>query len=199
MTKTSHCSLFLASCVLTSAVFAQTPAPAPSEPAPSETKKKSRMLSPEASSALLAGYSYQPPKPVEPVDDEIDQRDVDKPRNEIIRLPKYMVEAERPPVFADRNLYTTQNFSKLLIQRYLGKGGLNKYQLGKEGQIYAAQMYWDDERLKNMVEGNNQVSLYRASGDEEKAAKAERENKSMMLRTNDAQSAELSKNAGQRY
>ena len=85
------------------------------------------------------------------------------------------------------------------MQRYLGKNGLNKYQLGKTGEAYALQMYWDDERLKNMMEGDRQVSLYRVAGDEEKAAKVDAENKSMFLRVNDAQSAEMSKMSGQRY
>jgi hypothetical protein len=132
-------------------------------------------------------------------DELIDRRDVDKPRNEIIRLPKYMVEGVRPPVFSERNLYTTKDFSKVMVNRYLGKNALNNYQLGKTGEVYAAQMYWDDERLKNMVEGDRQISLYRAAGDDGKAAKVEQENKSMFLRTNDAQSAELTKQAGGRY
>jgi hypothetical protein len=170
------------------------------ETAPTESKKRNRAISGETSSALSAGFSYQPPKPVEPSENDlVDQRDIDKPRNEIIRLPKYMVEGVRPPVFSERNLYSKDDFAKLAMQRYLGKNGLNKYQLGKTGEAYALQMYWDDERLKNMMEGDRQVSLYRAAGDEEKAAKVEAENRSMFLRVNDAQSAEKSKMAGQRY
>jgi hypothetical protein len=197
--------LFLILCASALSVVAQEAAPAPAtssvESASSE-KKRNRAISGETSSALSAGFSYQPPKPVEKTADEddlIDQRDLDKPRNEIIRLPKYMVEGERPPVFAEKNLYTKENFSTLVMQRYLGKEGLNKHQLGKAGEIYAAQMYWDDERLKNMVEGDKHVSLYRAAGDDEKAAKVEKENRSMFLRTNDANSADMSKAAGQRY
>jgi hypothetical protein len=197
-------SLFLILCASALPVLAQNPAPAASTeaPAPAAEKKRNRAISGETSSLLSAGYKYSPPKPEEPSVDEdelIDKRDIDKPRNEIIRLPQYMVEGVRPAVFAERNLYTKQDFSTLLMQRYLGKNGLNKYQLGKTGQAYAAQMYWDDERLKNMVEGDRQVSLYRVAGDEEKAAKVEEQNRSMFLRVNDAQSAEMSKAMGQRY
>jgi hypothetical protein len=205
MTTITPRSLFLMLCAAVLPGLAQNPAPTPSTaetPAPATERKRNRAISGETSSLLSAGYKYSPPKPVEPAVDEdelVDKRDIDKPRNEIIRLPKYMVEGVRPPVFAERNLYTTKDFSTVLMQRYLGKEGLNKYQLGKTGQAYAAQMYWDDERLKNMMEGERQVSLYRVAGDEEKAAKAEEQNRSMFLRTNDAQSAEMSKAMGQRY
>jgi hypothetical protein len=197
-------SLFFVLCLSTSGVFAQSVAPATSstttESEPATQKKRNRAISGETSSALSAGYSYQPPKPVAPIDDEaVDQREVDKPRNEIIRLPKYMVEGVRPPVFAERNLYSKEDFSKLAIQRYLGKGPLNKYQLGKSGEVYALQMYWDDQRLQNMMEGDRQVSLYRVGGDEAKAAKVEEENRSTFLRVNDAKSQEMSKAAGTRY
>ena len=201
-------SLFLILCASALSGFAQNPAPAPSTPSTTETgtpapeRKRNRAISGETSSLLSAGYKYNPPKPVEPALDEdelIDKRDLDKPRNEIIRLPKYMVEGVRPPVFSEQNLYTKKDFSALLTQRYIGNKGLNKYQLGTTGQAYAAQMYWDDERLKNMVEGERQVSLYRIGGNEEKAAKVEEQNRSMFLRTNDAQTAEMSKAMGQRY
>ncbi|WP_138223129.1 hypothetical protein [Nibricoccus aquaticus] len=204
MTAITPRSLFLILCVSALPVTAQeAPVTAPSgATAPAEQSKKNRAISGETSSLLSAGYKYSPPKPVEKVMDEdelVDQRDVDKPRNEIIRLPKYMVEGVKPPVFAERNLYTRDNLSRLAMRRYLGKGPLNKFQLGKTGEAYAMQMYWDDERMKNMVEADRQVSLYRAAGDDEKAAKLEKENRAMFLRTNDASSAEMSKAMGQRY
>jgi hypothetical protein len=195
-------SLFLILCISTAPAFAQNGAAptATPESGPVTQTKRNRAISGETSSAISAGYSYQPPKPVAPVEDEMaDQREVDKPRNEIIRLPKYMVEGTRPPVFAERNMYTKADFSDLIRQRYLGRNGLNKYQLGKSGEVYAMQMYWDDERMKDMMGADQQVSLYRVGGDAARAAKVEEENQSMFLRVNDAQSAELSKAAGQRY
>lgn len=204
MTTMTPRSLFLVLCASALTALAQNPAPTPTAEtnAPATEKKRNRAISGETSSLLSAGYKYNPPKPVEPTvneDELVDQRDIDKPRNEIIRLPKYMVEGVRPAVFSERNLYTKKDFSTVLMQRYLGKEGLNKYQLGKTGQAYAAQMYWDDERLKNMMAGEQQASLYRVGGDEAKAEKVEEQNRSMFLRTNDAQSAEMSKAMGQRY
>jgi hypothetical protein len=206
MNTTSSSSLLLAFCFSTTAVFAQTaPAPTASTTPTSSTSstdsgKKTRALSPKASSALSAGFTYQPPKPVDPKDEEEegDLRETDRPRNEIIRLPKYMVEGERPPVFAERNLYSTKNLQQLALQRYLGRG-INKYQLGRTGKDTAMQMYWDDERLKNITEVNNQISLYRLGGDEARAQETKEESNSLILRTNDARTDEMSKLSGQRY
>lgn len=199
MTTTSPGSLFLVLCVSASAVFAQTATPA-TPASQSETTKKESELSREATAAVLAGYSYNPPKPAPVEDDDTDLRDVDKPRNEIIRLPKYTVEAVRPPVFKERNLYTKDALAKLAAQRYLGAGqGLNRFQIGTSGQNIAMQMYWDDERLRNMVEAQRQVSLYRAGGDEARAEKAAAEDRSTFLRVDDAQTKEISRSTGQRY
>jgi hypothetical protein len=199
MTTNTPSSLLLILCALSSAAFAQTATPAGSTPQP-EPKKKESELSREATAAVLAGYSYNPPKPAPVDDDDTDLRDVDKPRNEIIRLPKYTVEAVRPPVFKERNFYTQGALAKLAAQRYLGAGqGLNRFQLGSSGENIAMQMYWDDERLRNMVEAQRQVSLYRAGGDEARAAKAEAEDRSTFLRVDDAQTKEISRSTGQRY
>jgi hypothetical protein len=60
-------------------------------------------------------------------------------------------------------------------------------------------MYWDDERLKNITEVNNQISLYRLGGDEARAQETKEESNSLILRTNDARTDEMSKLSGQRY
>jgi hypothetical protein len=199
MTTTFPSSLLLVLCVSASAAFAQ--APASGDAANPASKKKESELSRETSAAVLAGYSYQPPKPVAAEeDDDTDLRDTDKPRNEIIRLPKHVVEATRPPVFKERNFYTPGALRRLAAQRYLGQGqGLNRYQIGNSGENIAMQMYWDDERLKNMTEAKNQVSLYRLAGDEERASKAEAQDRSTFLRVDDASTKEISRSTGQRY
>jgi hypothetical protein len=199
MASSYPCSWLAILCVLTSAVYAQTAsAQGTSRP---DSKAKEQELSRETSAAVLAGITYQPPKPVvTKVDDDIDLRDTDKPRNEIIRLPKYVVEATRPAVFKERNLYTPEMLKRLAAQRYLGVGqGLNRYQIGRSGENIAIQMYWDDERLKNMTEAGRQVSLYRLAGDDARADKAEEQNRSTFLRVDDAATKEVSRATGQRY
>jgi hypothetical protein len=183
-----------------SVVFAQNAAPA-GAPSREREKPPEQTVSRETSAAVLAGYRYQPPKPVEPKnEDDVDLRDVDKPRNEIIRLPRYVVEATRPAVFKERNLYTPEMLKKIAAQRYLGMGqGLNSFQLGRSGENVAQQMYWDDERLKNMTEGERHVSLYRIGGDEARASKAEEQNRSTYIRVDNAGTKEISQATGQRY
>ena len=202
MSTTYPSSLLLVLCASVSVALAQATSPTPSEETAQEApKKRQRAISGEASAALSAGYSYQPQKPVEvSEDEEIDQRDVDKPRNQIIRLPKYMVEAQRPPVFRERDFYSNSaELRQLMLNKYFGQGLLNQKQLGKTGAMYAAQSFWDDQRLKGMMEMNQQASIYRVAGDDDRAKEAAEDAQSTYLRVNDAQSAELSKQAGQRY
>jgi hypothetical protein len=204
MTTTNLRSLLLVLCIslLSPGAQGQTDSRAVSPDTSQAQKKKTRAISNETSSALSAGYSFQPQSPVEPSDeaDLIDQRDLDKPRNEIIRLPKYMVEGQRPAIFRERDFYSTRaGMQQMQLQKFFGEGLLNRRQLGKTGEMYAAQSFWDDERLKGMTEMGRHASIYRLAGDDARANKAEREAKASYIRVNDAQSAELSKQAGQRY
>ncbi|MDR0353057.1 MAG: hypothetical protein LBI02_06825 [Opitutaceae bacterium] len=149
------------------------PDSAPAAPRPG------RGISRASAAALSAGITYAPPPP-KPVEDEnVDLRDIDKPKNEIVRLPTYHVTAQKPPVFTDRSLYTRDNLEKLAISRYLGKldtNFLNRWTLpGFSNEARAMQMYYDEERRKNMETTAQQVSLYRLSGDEAKAGQTQRD------------------------
>ncbi|OAM87885.1 hypothetical protein OH491_09020 [Termitidicoccus mucosus] len=149
------------------------PESAPAAPRPG------RGISRSAAAALSAGITYAPPPP-KPVEDEnVDLRDIDKPKNEIVRLPTYHVTAQKPPVFTDRSLYTRDNLEKLAISRYLSKldtNFLNRWTLpGFSNEARAMQMYYDEERQKNMETTAQQVSLYRLSGDEAKAEQTQRD------------------------
>ena len=42
-----------------------------------------------------------------------DLRDIDKPRNGIIRLPNYTVQEKKPPVFRERDIYTREGLADL--------------------------------------------------------------------------------------
>jgi hypothetical protein len=149
------------------------PESAPAAPRPG------RGISRASAAALSAGITYAPPPP-KPVEDEnVDLRDIDKPKNEIVRLPTYHVTARKPPVFTDRSLYTRDNLEKLAISRYLGKfdtNFLNRWMLPwLSNEARAMQMYHDEERLQNMETTAHQVSLYRLSGDETKAAATQKD------------------------
>ncbi|MCF7689921.1 MAG: hypothetical protein K9N01_16640, partial [Cephaloticoccus sp.] len=71
---------------LGSALIAQESGDPQDESAP----KRHRAVSSGVAAALAAGRpKYDPPKPVEkkPEEDGVDMREIDKPRNQIIRLP----------------------------------------------------------------------------------------------------------------
>ena len=132
-------------------------------------------VTPRALSPVLSGYTYQPPPPPKPqADDEVDLRDIDKPQNEIIRLPRMTVTAKKPEVFTDRTLYTQDQLKNLAISRYLGaldKKLLNKWTfadiglaIGATNADRAMQMYLEDERLRNMDAAQQQIATAQATG-----------------------------------
>ncbi len=127
-----------------------------------ETPIRRRIVSPGVAAALAAGMpKYDPPKPVEkkPVSEEVDMRDIDKPRNQIIRLPAYIVREAKPPVFRERDIYSTKGLGELAKNRYLSETAqaLNRYTIplfGIGAEAYALMRYKEDERLKNIADLN---------------------------------------------
>ncbi|MGH7994999.1 MAG: hypothetical protein ACREFX_01455, partial [Opitutaceae bacterium] len=90
-------------------------APAPKAPATSP-------LSPGIAAMLAASMpKYDPPKPPpKGLDQEVDLREVDKPKNKIVRLPNFVVHAEKPPIFREQDLYSKSGLAKLALARYEG-------------------------------------------------------------------------------
>lgn len=144
--------------------------------APGEENKRSRAISSEVASALAAAMPrYEPPKPVEPkAEEEVDLRETDQPRNRIIRLPDFVVQEKKPPVFRERDLHTRKGLAELARQRYFSETaqGLNRYRLPLFGagiDAYALQMRADDERLQSISELKENAESIRAA-DPENAA-----------------------------
>ncbi|MBK9992073.1 MAG: hypothetical protein IPP19_15465 [Verrucomicrobia bacterium] len=150
--------------------------------------KKQRAISGDLSKALSSGIKYNPPPPAKPEAEQVDMRDVNKPRNEIIRLPKYLVEAKRPPVFNEHNLYTKEMLRRLAYQRYIssfGRNVLNKYRLPIIGggiDAYAMMQYEAEERNKNLTEMADKVSMYRVSGDTAEADQLKEDTQDTLMR-----------------
>lgn len=182
MNRTGLSIAFLALSALPLASPAQTTAPAvlaaptatTDSDQPDATPKKDRAISKDLSSALSAGIKYNPPPPPKPAAEDVDLREVDKPRNGIIRLPKYVVEGTRPPVFNNRNLYSTEMLRRLAYQKYIssfGRNVLNRYHIfGRGDEAYAMMQYEAEERKQNMAEMDDKISMYRISGDNAEAA-----------------------------
>lgn len=146
----------------------QAPAPSPvfaprkDEPTGSSgTTKRARAISPEVSAALAAAspkYTPPPPKPEpKPEAEEVDLRDVDKPKNQIIRLPKYIVQEQKPVVLTERAISTRKGLEDIAVRRYISEvdRALNRFHipfLTASMQQRALAMYAEDERLKNMTD-----------------------------------------------
>ncbi|HEX2100511.1 MAG TPA: hypothetical protein VHF69_07600 [Candidatus Synoicihabitans sp.] len=148
-----------------------TPAAGPESPAPAAAQPNStreRAVSPGLAAALaerMPRYS-PPPPPREPTEEEIAAA---QPRNRIIRLPQMVVEGQRPPVFAERDLHTKEGLAALAVNRYLSeldRGVLNRYTLplfGQSQEQRALAQYAEDERLRNMATAEERARLIEAS------------------------------------
>jgi hypothetical protein len=112
-----------------------------------------RAISSKVAADLASGMpKYAPPTPTPATTAEPqDMRDIDKPRNEIRRLPQYVVRESRPPVFRNRDLYTTEGLVNLSFKSHPGLriGNFLSDILGNNSEI-AYQMYLDDQRLANI-------------------------------------------------
>ncbi|HWL15719.1 MAG TPA: hypothetical protein VNR00_08945, partial [Opitutus sp.] len=120
--------------------------------------KRERPISSNLAATLAAGMpKYNPPPKPKPQDEAVDLREVDKPRNGIIRLPNYTVREKKPPVFRERDIYTSKGLGELARHRYLTP----TYRLLNSVYVpfltasptqHAMAMYAEDERLNNMSE-----------------------------------------------
>jgi hypothetical protein len=163
-------SLFCASLLALPAVpgFGQAAPAAPQSPIlaspPAEntapaTPRRTRAISGDAAAALAAAtpkYTPPPPKPPpKPEEELVDAREIDKPKNTIVRLPKYIVQEKKPPVFRERDIHTEKGLTDIAMRRYISDfdRALNRWTLpifGVSKEARARAMYAEDERLRNM-------------------------------------------------
>lgn len=158
-------------------------------------KKKQREVSGDISKSVSSSFKFNPPPPPKPEEELVDMREIDKPRNQIIRLPKYVVETKKPPVFNDRNLYSKEMLRRLAYQQYISsfsRNVLNKYRLpisfgsNFTPEAYAMMQYEAAERQRNMVEMDNTVSMLRTSGDNTEATKTKDDTQNTYMRRSEA-------------
>ena len=150
------------------AVFATAAEPTvfvkPAESASLSAPKTTRRVSSETTARLAANSpKYDPPpalatKPAELVD----LREVDRPRNEIIRLAPVLVLAPKPPVFKDREILTPKAKLDRMFKKRPGLlvGNFFGLNLG-----VAAGMIAEEERLERMEEFSELVGILELSGD----------------------------------
>lgn len=149
-------------------------APGPAKPTTSlstTTPRRSRAISPDVAAQLSAAtpkFTPPPPKPPPAETDETDLRELDKPRNGIIRLPKYVVREPTPPVLTERAVTTQKGLADLAMKRYGTEAyrALNRFSIplfGTSAEQHAIAMYLEDERLKNMADLTDDARMVSAT------------------------------------
>jgi hypothetical protein len=128
---------------------------------PPAAPKRTRPVSPGVAAALAAAApKYAPPPPKvepKPEEEQQDMREIDKPKNTIVRLPKYIVQEPKPVIFSERSIHTEKGLTDIAMRRYISDvdRALNRWTLplfGASKEARALAMYAEDERLRNMAE-----------------------------------------------
>lgn len=129
-------------------------------------------MSPGMASRLSEAMPTYNPPPPEPETPPEETTELGQPKNKIIRLPKMVVEGERPPVFSEREVHTDKGLAELAMRRYLTEvdRGLNKFTIplfGTSNEARALAQFREDERLRNMAATDRQISMIQSTDPEE--------------------------------
>lgn len=174
----------------------------PAKPNIQVTGPTSHISSGLASTIQASLPKYQPPPPPPPPEPEEHAAEAspdgategemgtsDQPKNKIIRLPRYVVQADRPPVFKESEVYTKSGLGKLAAARYLSsldRNVLNRFTLpiiGITPEQRALMMYQENERLENISDLNNDARSALLSGDKAGAEAIKKERDNAFLRS----------------
>ena len=90
-----------------------------------------------------------------------DQHELDKPKNQIIRLPSYIVQEPKEPVFKERDILTPAGRLNLALKRYPGLKFGNFWIFNNYGK--ALFMLEEDYRLERQTEMIELAGLYKYS------------------------------------
>ena len=140
------------------------PAAESSGPTATPASAKPRPISATAAAQLTAAapkYTPAPAKPVETAEPAPDLRETDKPRNTIVRLPRFLVAEDKPPVLNERNIATPKARLELALKRHPGLR-LGSFWIFRNDGI-ALAMLEEEERLERMKEMNDMLTLLPAA------------------------------------
>ncbi len=173
------------------------------EAAPIAPTPRTRAISSDVAAQLMAAapkYTPPPPKPAEapkPAGEPADAREVDKPRNGIIRLSPVIVNEQRPAIFNERTVNTNKGLKSIAVRRYISEAdrAMNRFAIPLFNPITvgngdsntekrALAMYAEDERLRNMSEMKDAANTVSQS-DAAQGALVRRESQKTYMRTND--------------
>ena len=130
----------------------------------SDSDGVARTVSPGIAQALSDGMpKYSPPTPT-PVQaaEPVDMREVDKPKNEIPRLPAYVVRESRPPMFSNREMFTQGGMTDFSIRSHPGLAIGNLFGLN---EAVARDMFYEDERLASIADMTDTARAMARGGD----------------------------------
>jgi hypothetical protein len=108
---------------------------------------------------------YNPPPKVPDAkadEEQPDLRETDKPKNRIIRLPKYVVKEPTPPVFSDHELRSKEERTRLAMSQSYG---LHMGNIGGLNEPIALFMYEEQQRLKDQADMKDDARNAKNSGD----------------------------------
>ena len=152
------------------------PPPSPATPAAiTPAPERPRPFSPGIAAKLAEQMpKFVPPQPAaaSPADATAaapppDLRELDQPKNTIVRLPSYLVQDEKPPVFKERHLLTPKGRLALGFKLYPGLRFGSLPFFGNDG--WALAMLKEDHRLERQAEMTDLVTLVTAPADRAKA------------------------------
>ncbi|MDO8544785.1 MAG: hypothetical protein Q7S40_30445 [Opitutaceae bacterium] len=142
-------------------VLKQNSTPSTSGPAVQKARR-SRAVSPEVTAQLTAASpKFDPAASAKPTELGPDLREIDRPRNTIIRLPDYVVQEEKPVVLKERQVETPRSRLELALKKNPGLR-LGSFWIFRNDGI-ALAMHEEEERLVRMKETNELLTLLPAA------------------------------------
>lgn len=140
---------------------------------------------PSTAALIIAGLpKYDPPKPVpaKPADQDVDLRDVDKPQNEIVRLPAYYVRTARQAVLKEPDLVSQTGMADIGMKNYPGLALTPFAWLNAMNRGIAKEMYLEDRRLQNISDLNESAISIGRGGDSAESEFIKKESQDTFLR-----------------
>ena len=184
-------ALWLGTVVFAAEPPASSPATATATPAPPPRAISSAMA--DTLKAALPKSAFIKPAEKKSETELPDLRETDKPKNDIVRLPKYVVREEKPPVFTDRELWGNDAFARQLARRYYPEWYLafNKVAMWTPLRFFmmsaagsAMARYEEEERLRKMADFADLTNMVMRSNPGE-GAKVKYQVQGLFMRTSD--------------
>lgn len=134
--------------------------PAPRESLPPLSSNRPRLMSPETASKLgVAQPQFSPKGEAKEAEPSRDLREVDKPRNGIIRLPPHVVHERKMPILKERDILTPQGKLELALKRHPGLRLRIPFLPFLNNNGIAMAMIEEEFRLERIAEMNDLVGM----------------------------------------